>query len=203
MREYTAGPHLRKIIRRETNKAPFGRITVQSSGGMAVVNVHTVKPDTFDNRRGPDLVPALEKALRRTVTVDVKPEAHAVHKYVRVPPNKARRVMDELRGKYVDEALAALKFVPNRAARYIEKLVKSAAANAFEGWGGEPHTLRITVLMADPGPTMKRIQPRAMGRAYRILKRSSHLSVAVQAAPERPLKRGAQRRRGASTVTRA
>jgi large subunit ribosomal protein L22 len=203
MREYTAGTHLRNIIRRETNKAPFGRVTVQSSGGVAVVNVHTVKPDTFESRRGADLVPELERALRRAVTVDVKPEAHAVHKYVRVPPNKARRVMNEIRGKYVDEALAILKFVPNRAARYVEKLVKSAAANAYEGWAAEPHELKISVLVADPGPTMKRIQPRAMGRAYRILKRSSHLSVAVQQAEPRPIRRGIQRRRGSASVTRA
>lgn len=201
MGEYLAGPAVRKVVRHETEKAPFGRITVQTSGGMAVVNVHTVRPETFTARRGPNLVPELERMLRRTVTVDVVGEAQAHHKYVRVPPNKARRVMNELRGKYVDDALAALKFTPNRAARYIEKLVKSAAANAAEGWGASPGELKISVLTADPGPTMKRIRPRAMGRAYRILKRSSHLFVCVQAAEARD-QRGA-RRRGRAAVTRA
>jgi len=203
MPEYTAGPGVRRIIRRGTNKAPFGRVTVQAAGQVAVVNVHTVKPDTFQNRRGADLVPELERALDRSVTVEVKPEAQAVHKYVRVPPNKARRVMDEVRGKYVDEALATLQFMPNRAARYVHKLIRSAAANAFEGWGAEPHELQISVLTADPGPTMKRIQPRAMGRAYRIVKRTAHLSVAVQEAVPKPFRGRAQRQRGRAAVTRA
>lgn len=203
MPEYLAGPGLRRIIRRETSKAPFGRVTVQTSGQVAVVNVHTVKPDVFERRRSPDLVPQLERVLNRSVTVDVVPEAQAVHKYVRVPPNKARRVMDQVRGKYVDEALAILQFLPNRAARYVSKLLKSAAANAFEGWGAEPHELKISLLTADPGPTMKRIQPRAMGRAYRILKRTSHLTAAVQAAPPRAVRGGRPRRRGQAAVTRA
>jgi large subunit ribosomal protein L22 len=203
MPEYLAGPGLRKVIRRGTDKAPFGRVLVQESGQMAVVNVHTVKPDTFQTRRGADLIPELERMLSRTVTIDVTPEAHAVHKFIRLSPTKARRVMDEVRGRYVDEALAILQFVPNRAARYVEKLIKSAAANAFEGWGAEPQELKVSLLTADPGPTMKRIQPRAMGRAYRILKRSAHLTVAVQATEPRPLRGAAARRRGRAAVTRA
>jgi large subunit ribosomal protein L22 len=203
MREYTGGPHLRRIIREATDKAPFGRVTVQASGPVAVVNVHTVKPDTFQTRRGPDLIPELERALKKSVTIDVKPEAQAVHTYLRVSPTKANRVMDELRGKYVDEALAILQFLPNRAAFYIRKLVKSAAANAYEGWGADPRELKITTLRADAGPTMKRIQPRAMGRAYRILKRSAHLSVTVTAAEPRVQRQRTTRRRGAASVTRA
>jgi len=203
MPEYTAGAGIRRIIRQGTNKAPFGRVTVQAAGPVAVVNVFTVKPDTFQTRRGADLVPELEKALNKSVTVDVKPEAHAVHKFVRVPPNKARRIIDEVRGKYVDEALAILQFMPNRAARHVSKLIRSAAANAFEGWGAEPHELQVSVLTADPGPTMKRIQPRAMGRAYRIIKRTSHLSVAVQEAVPKPFRGRAGRQRGRAAVTRA
>jgi large subunit ribosomal protein L22 len=203
MPEYHAGPGLRRIIREGTNKAPFGRVTVQASGPVAVVNVYTVKPDTFQTRRGADLVPELERALNRSVTVEVKPEASAVHKWIRVSPTKAQRVMDEIRGKYVDEALAILQFTPNRAARYIAKLIRSAAANAFEGWGAEPHELQVSVLTADPGPTMKRIQPRAMGRAYRILKRTAHLTVAVQQAVPKPFRGRAQRQRGRAAVTRA
>jgi large subunit ribosomal protein L22 len=198
-----AGPGIRKIVRRGTEKAPFKRVSVQTSGRVAVVNVHTVKPDTFQSRRGADLIPELEKALKRTVTIDVKPEAQAVHKFVRLSPTKARRIMNVVRGKYVDEALATLQFMPNRAARYVEKLIRSAAANAFEGWGGEPSELKVVWLIADAGPTMKRIKPRAMGRAYRILKRSSHIRVAVQAADPRPLKGGAAKRRGRAAVTRA
>jgi len=199
-----AGPGIRKIVRRGTEKAPFGRVTIESAAGVAVVNVHTVKPDTFQSRRGADLVPELERALKRTVTIDVKPESHATHKFVRVSATKARRVMNAVRGLHVDEALGILRFMPNRAARYVEKLILSAAANAFEGWGGEPAELKVAVLTADVGPSQKRIQPRAMGRAYRILKKSAHLSVSVAAADPRPLKGGAaKRRRGQSAVTRA
>lgn len=198
---YEAGPGVRKILRRGTNKAPFGRIMVSGSGPVAVVNVHTVKPDTLQSRRGADLVPDLERSLKKSVTIEVTPEAHAAHKYVRVSARKARRVMNQLRGMYVDEALAALQFTPNRAAGYVLKLVKSAAANAYEGWGAEPHELKIAVLHADVGPTQKRIRPRAMGRAYRILKRTAHLRVAVIAAE--PKARKNQRPRGRANVTRA
>ena len=202
MPEFLGGPHLRKIVRQGTEKAPFGRITVQTSGPMAVVKVHTVRPDRVNSRRTADLVPQLERALKRTVTVDATPESHAVHKYVRLSPTKARRVMDEIRGRHVDEALAILQFMPNKAARYVSKLIRSAAANAFEGWGAEPSELKVSVITADPGPTMKRIQPRAMGRAYRILKRSSHISVSLAAAEPRPTK-GGRPRRGRASVTRA
>ena len=200
---YEGGDKLRRIVRRGTNKAPFGRVVVQSAGNVAVVDVRTVKPDTVQNRRGADLVPELEKSLGgRAVTIQVTPEAHATHKFVRVSATKARRIMDEVRGKYVDEALALLQFMPNKAARLVSKLVRSAAANAFEGWGADPKELKINKLQADVGPTMKRIQPRAMGRAYRILKRSAHLSVAVTAAEPRPLK-GKGARKGRAAVTRA
>jgi len=200
MPEYLGGPGLRKIVRQGTDKAAFKRVSVQGAGSVAVVTVHSVKPDSVTQRRNADLVPQLEKALRKSVTVEVQPEAQAIHKFVRVSPTKARRVMNEVRGKYVDEALATLRFVPNRAARYVEKLIKSAAANAFEGWGADPSELKVALLKADAGPTWKRIQPRAMGRAYRILKRTAHLTVAVQAAEPRA---GNQRRRGRSAVTRA
>jgi large subunit ribosomal protein L22 len=203
MGQYQGGPHLRKLVRNGTEKAPFGRVTVQKSGSIAVVNVHTVRPDVVEQRRDDELVTELERVLRANVTVDVVPEAHACHKYVRVSPTKARRVMDEVRGRYVDEALAILQFLPNRAAHYVRKLVKSAAANAFEGWAAEPGELRISVLKADAGPTMKRIKPRAMGRAYRILKRTAHLTVAVTAAPAKAGRAGTTRRRGSSAVTRA
>ena len=98
MGENLAGQSIRKIVRRGTEKAPFKRISVEASGKVAVVSVHTVKPDTFEQRRGADLVPDLEKALKRSVTIQVRPEAQAIFKYVRISPTKLRRVMDEVRG---------------------------------------------------------------------------------------------------------
>jgi large subunit ribosomal protein L22 len=128
-------------------------------------------------------------------------EARAIAKYVRIAPRKVRRVVDLVRGKYVDEALAVLKFVPNRAAKQVGKVVASAAANAENNLGADRDLLKVSLAMVDQGPTMKRIQPRAMGRAYRILKRSSHITVVVSEADQprrRRTQRGAQVRRAAA-----
>src|SRR5947208_14429669 len=135
MSEYTGGTGLHRIVRREAGKAPFTRIAVQPSGPMAVVRVFTCKPDTFQSRRTPELVSELERVIRKSVTVEVTPEARSLAKFVRISPTKARRVLETIRGKYVDEALAILQFTPNRAATAIRKVLKSAAANAEEGWG--------------------------------------------------------------------
>ena len=197
MSEYTGGPGIRAVVRDETAKAPFSRVSVQPAGPMAVVRVFTCKPDTFQARRTPGLVTELERLVRKPVTVEVTPEARALARYVRVPPNKARRVMGTIRNKYADEALAILKFTPNRAARAIEKVLQSAVANAAEGWGAEPDELKVSVMNVGAGPTMKRIQPQPMGRAFRVLKRSSHIELAVQQAPARPRKGGRQRPRRA------
>jgi large subunit ribosomal protein L22 len=125
-------------------------------------------------------------------------EARAIARYVRIAPRKVRRVVDLVRGKYVEEALATLKFVPNRAAKQVSKVVASAAANAENNLGADRELLKVSTAFVDQGPTMKRIQPRAMGRAYRILKRSSHITVIVSEADEprrRRPQRGAQVRR--------
>lgn len=202
MSQYTGGPGIRAIIRNGAGKAPFTRVAVQPAGSMAVVRVFSAKPDTLQQRRTPELVSELERVMKRSVTVEIVPEARALARYVRVSPTKVKRVLDTLRGKYVDEALAVLQFMPNRAARHIYKVLKSAAANAQEGWGAEPNELKISVMTAGAGPTMKRIQPQPMGRAFRILKRSSHIDISVQAAEPRPRKTGRQQPRRA-TVRRA
>jgi len=124
-------------------------------------------------------------------------QAGAVAKFVQVPPRKARLVMDEIRGKYVAEALAVLKFVPNFAARAIEDVIKSAVANAENS---RPHSeetgrplpplvadnLKVMRCYVDEGPRIKRIQPRAQGRAYRILKRMCHITVIVEETAPKP-----------------
>lgn len=113
-------------------------------------------------------------------------EAKAHVKFVRVPPRKARLVVDAVRGKHVQEALAILKFTPNFAARTVEKLIKSAAANAENNHHMNPDTLKVVHINVDEGPRIKRIQPRAHGRAYRILKRTSHISVGVSESDLKP-----------------
>jgi large subunit ribosomal protein L22 len=106
----------------------------------------------------------------------VKAEA----KDVRISPQKVRRVVDLVRGKKVDEALALLKFVPTPAAREVAKVIKSAAANAENNFQMEPTALRISDIFADEGHKLKRFRPQARGRVNPILKRSTHIKVFVE-----------------------
>jgi large subunit ribosomal protein L22 len=147
----------------------------------------------------------------RTPTRFSDNQAGATAKYVRVPPRKARLVMDAVRGKYVADALAILKFVPNFAARAIEKVIESAVANAENSRPvsestGRPlsplvrENLKLVSGRIDEGPRIKRLQPRAQGRAFRILKRMCHISVIVEeTAPKpRPVRKPAAKRAAAA-----
>lgn len=115
-------------------------------------------------------------------------QALAVAKFIRVPPRKARLVMDEVRGMYAVDALAFLRFIPNRAAGYISKVLTSAVANAANNHNLNPENLKLIEARVDEGPRIKRIRARAQGRAYRILKRMSHLTVIVQEVGPKPRK---------------
>lgn len=142
-------------------------------------------------------------------------QAGATAKFLRIPPRKARFVIDAVRGKYVQDALAVLKFVPNFAARAIEDVIKSAVSNAENG---RPHdeesgrplpalntdNLKLVRAWVDEGPRIKRVQPRAQGRAYRIVKRMCHISVIVEeVAPKpRPVRRPTAARRPAAAPAR-
>ncbi|MDO8683603.1 MAG: 50S ribosomal protein L22 [Armatimonadota bacterium] len=128
-------------------------------------------------------------------------EARAVARFVRVTPRKARFVVDAVRGKNVHDALAILKFTPNQAARVVEKLLKSAVANAENNHHMDADLLKVSTVFVDNGPTMKRIHPRAMGRAYSILKRSSHITLVVEEGEE-PARR-TRRKQVAQVVSKA
>jgi large subunit ribosomal protein L22 len=111
-------------------------------------------------------------------------EAKAQARYIRVTPMKARRVVDLIRGKQAVQALAVLDFAPQAASEPVRKVVASAIANARvkAERASEPFDERLLVVAAayvDEGPTMKRFRPRAQGRAYRINKRTSHITVVV------------------------
>jgi large subunit ribosomal protein L22 len=112
--------------------------------------------------------------------------AFAVARFVRVTPQKARRIGDLIRGLEVDEALALLKFAPQAVAENFYKLVESAVANAESTEALSRTNLVISKVHVDEGPTMKRWRPRAKGAANRILKRSSHLTVVVTPAETAP-----------------
>lgn len=107
-------------------------------------------------------------------------EARAIVKHVRVSPRKARQVIDMIRGKSLGEALDVLQFVPNAAARPVDKLVRSAAANAENNFDMNRDELIVSRAYVDEGPTMKRIRPRARGMADRIRKRTSHITVVLR-----------------------
>ena len=106
--------------------------------------------------------------------------ARATARFVRVSPMTARRVIDLVRGKSVEDALAILKYAPQAASEDVAKVVASAAANAENNFGLDPRTLVISEAYADEGPTMRRFRPRAQGRAFHIRKRSSHITVVVE-----------------------
>ncbi|AMF96010.1 50S ribosomal protein L22 [Vibrio fluvialis] len=106
-------------------------------------------------------------------------EALAKHNFARISPQKARLVADQIRGKSVDQALQVLTFSNKKAAELIKKVLESAIANAEHNEGADIDDLRVAKIFVDEGPVMKRIMPRAKGRADRILKRSSHITVVV------------------------
>jgi large subunit ribosomal protein L22 len=119
-------------------------------------------------------------SARRESLLGDEPGSFAVARFVRVTPMKARRVIDMVRGLPVDDALALLRFAPQAAAENVYKLVESAVANATTGEGLSRADLVITKAMVDEGPTLKRFRPRAQGRAFRINKRTSHMTLVVQ-----------------------
>ena len=106
-------------------------------------------------------------------------EVRAVGKYLRVSPYKVRLVADLVRGKMVEEALTILKFLPKKGGRLINKTLRSAVANAENRQTIDVDTLVIKTILVDEGPKLKRWRPRAMGRATRILKRTSHITMVL------------------------
>ena len=113
------------------------------------------------------------------------PSAVAKARFVHVSATKARRVIDLVRGKSVAEALHILRWAPQAASEPVAKVIASAAANAQNNEGLDPSTLVVATVYADEGPTAKRIRPRAQGRAFRIRKRTSHITVVVESRPSR------------------
>ena len=126
------------------------------------------------------------------------PSAAAVARFVRVSPSKARRVIDLVRGKSVADALDILRWAPQAASEPVAKVIASAAANAQNNNGLDPSTLVVATVYADDGPTAKRIRPRAQGRAFRIRRRTSHITVVVESRPSKDA-RGSQ----SASATRA
>jgi len=113
----------------------------------------------------------------RNAIKDMRPKAHA--RYIRLSDTKARIVLEQIKGKDVTTALGILTYSPRYAASVIEKLLKSAVANAENNQGKDTSKLYVQEVFANQGPTLKRIRPRAQGRAYRINKKTCHISIVL------------------------
>lgn len=106
-------------------------------------------------------------------------EARAVARYIRISPQKARLVAEVIKGAEVEKAINVLRFMPKKGAAILRKVIESAVANASQNQDIDVDTLYIKKICIDSGPTLKRMRPRAMGRANRILKRTSHITVVL------------------------
>lgn len=138
-----------------------------------------------------------------STTTTEYPTAVAKARFVRVSPTKARRVIDLVRGKPVADALDILRWAPQAASEPVAKVIASAAANAQNNDGLDPSTLVVATIHADEGPTAKRIRPRAQGRAFRIRKRTSHITVILESRASRDDERGGGRSASTSRARRA
>src|SRR5688572_15886392 len=124
----------------------------------------------------------MQVSARRESLLGDEPGAFASARFVRITPQKARRVVDMVRGQGVEDALALLQFAPQAAAETVYKVLESAIANAETTEGLTTSDLVVSAARVDEGPTMKRWRPRAQGRATRINKRTSHITLVVQPA---------------------
>ena len=113
-------------------------------------------------------------------TILQKNEIRAVSKYIRMSPSKVRRVLRQIQGKTYQEALLLLEFMPYASCAPIIKVLRSATANGRNNFGFDETKLTVKSAFADQGPTMKRFRPRAQGRAYRILKATSHITIVME-----------------------
>ena len=121
---------------------------------------------------------------RNEATTEELPRAVARARYVRTTPMKARRMIELIKGRNAGEALSVLRFAPQAASEPVAKVLASAMANAENNLNLDPETLWVSSAYVDEGPTLKRFRPRAQGRAYRIRKRTSHITVEVESRPK-------------------
>jgi large subunit ribosomal protein L22 len=181
-RDHALLPAVKDVLPRRT---PISKLKLsKEKDGQLRVALHTSKPNSV-RMHTEELTSALKEEIGgdRSVKIEVVAEARAVAKFIRMSPRKARLVIDAIKGQRVSEAIAILRYLPNQAAEHSVKVLASAAANAMDGWGQGVEELKIVNILADGGPSLKRVRARAQGRAYRILKRTCHLTVILTDAP--------------------
>ena len=128
------------------------------------------------------------------------PSARAIARHVRMSPTKARRVVNLVRGLPAKEALTVLKFAPQAASEPVYKVLASAIANAEHNEGLDPESLLVSEAYVDEGPTLKRFRPRAQGRAYRIRKRTCHITITVESVVAKSRASRSAARKATTTV---
>ncbi|MEN6371185.1 MAG: 50S ribosomal protein L22 [Armatimonadota bacterium] len=178
---------VRDFVRSQVEGERIWRVGVKLTKDSGTVTLYTPdNPERLVDERSKGREPIiarvdreLKKQFGPQMSVKVVQSPTAVAKYIRISPRKVRFVVDAIRGKHVQDALAILQFVPNNAARTVSKLLKSAIANAENNHRMDSDSLEVIHIHVDEGPTLKRISPRAMGRAYRIMKRTSHITVGL------------------------
>ena len=166
-------------------RTPISKLALsKEKDGSLKVRLHSSRPNNV-RMESTAITQALQDRIgvERALQLEVVAEARAVAKFIRASPRKCRLVIDAIKGKRVSEALAMLRFIPNQAAEHISKVLSSAAANAQDGWGAGVDELKVINILADGGPSLKRVRARAQGRAYRILKRTTHLTVILGDMP--------------------
>ncbi len=198
---------IRDFTRRQLSGDRIWRVGVMLAKDSARVTLYTPdKPDRFTEPRDKNheavsvkLQQALKNRYEREFDVNVVQAPTAVASYIRISPRKCRLVVDAVRGKSVHDALAILQFVPNSAAKTVLKLIKSAVANAENNHRMDADMLEVMHIHVDEGPTLKRISQRAQGRAYHIMKRTSHITVGL-AESEKPIHAAGRSKGVARTV---
>lgn len=178
---------VRDFVRKRISGERIWRVSASVTPSTVGVTLYTPdKPERLTEGRDKGrsalvevLSREIEKSFERPAVVNVVQAPSAVVKFQRITPRKVRLVADTIRYKNVQDALAILQFVPNSAAKTLAKLIKSAVANAENNHRMDAEALEIIHVHVDEGPSLKRISPRAMGRAYRILKRTSHITVGL------------------------
>jgi large subunit ribosomal protein L22 len=135
-------------------------------------------------------------SAQKDATAEELPVAYARARFVRDSPMKVRRVIELIKGRNAQEALAILRFAPQAASEPVAKVLASAMANAENNLDLDPESLWVKNAYADEGPTLKRIRPRAQGRAYRIRKRTSHITVEVESRTVSPAKKSGKKKGG-------
>ncbi len=202
---------VRDFTRRQLQGERVWRVGVTLSEDSAKVTLHTPdKPERLTSSRSKNreavaerLTKELKNHFGRDIAVEVVQAPTAVASFIRISPRKCRFVVDVIRGKSVEDALAILQFVPNSAAKTVHKLIRSAVANAENNHRMDGDLLEVMHVHVDEGPTLKRISQRAQGRAYHILKRTSHITVGLAESEKLAAKPKAGRSKSvARTVTK-